>query len=167
MRFPASRCSRHWRTWTGPTGTSSPPRQGGRKAGPPRFRKKTAAGSARFTTNARFRLRQVNTGKAVLTLPKIGELRVAYSRPLPAAPTSVTLIREADGRYYASFVVDPEPGTAAAPDRVPRTAGLDLGLTDFAAIAYSDGSREKSLRPAGTGRRSANSPAPNGNCPAA
>ncbi|WP_211879119.1 RNA-guided endonuclease InsQ/TnpB family protein, partial [Pseudarthrobacter albicanus] len=33
--------------------------------------------------------------------------------------------------------------TAAAPDRVPRTAGLDLGLTDFAAITYSDGTREK------------------------
>ncbi|WP_211883220.1 RNA-guided endonuclease InsQ/TnpB family protein, partial [Pseudarthrobacter albicanus] len=73
----------------------------------------------------------------------IGDLRLAYSRPLPAAPTSVTLIREADGRYYASFVVNPEPGTAAAPDRVPRTAGLDLGLTDFAAITYSDGTREK------------------------
>lgn len=70
----------------------------GRKVAPPRFRKKTASGSARFTGNARFRLRQVSTGKAVLTLPKIGDLRVAYSRPLPAGPTSVTLIREADGR---------------------------------------------------------------------
>jgi transposase len=95
----------------------------GRKAGPPRFRKKTASGSARFTSNARFRVRQVNTGKAVLTLPKIGDLRLAYSRPLPAAPRSVTLIREADRRYYASFVVNPEPGTAAAQARA-RVAKL-------------------------------------------
>lgn len=119
----------------------------GKKIEPPRFRKKTTSGSARFTSNARFRVRQVNTGKALLTLPKIGDLRLAYSRPLPAAPTSVTLIREADGRYYASFVVTPEPGTSAAPDCAPRTAGLDLGLTDFAAITYSDGTREKIAAP--------------------
>lgn len=112
---------------------------------PPRFRKKSEAGSARFTNNARFHLRQVNTGKALLALPKIGELRVAYSRVLPAAPSSVTLIREADGRYYASFVVDPDSATPASNDidEPQRAAGLDLGLTDFAAITYSDGTREK------------------------
>ncbi|MHA7304373.1 RNA-guided endonuclease InsQ/TnpB family protein [Arthrobacter sp. TMN-49] len=116
-------------------------RKGARMA-PPRFRKKTSSGSARFTSNARFGVRQVNTSKALLTLPKIGELRVAYSRTLPAPPTSVTLIREADGRYYASFVVNPDPATTAAPTST-RAAGLDLGLTDFAAIVYSDGTREK------------------------
>ncbi|MHA7305631.1 RNA-guided endonuclease InsQ/TnpB family protein [Arthrobacter sp. TMN-49] len=87
-------------------------------------------------------MRQVNTGKVLLFLPKIGELRVAYSRILPAAPTSVTLIREAGGRYYASFGVNPEPATMATPTS-QRTAGLDLGLIDFAAIAYIDGTREK------------------------
>ena len=81
----------------------------GKRVAPPRFRKKSTSGSARFTANAQFRLRQVNTHKALLSLPKIGELRVAYSRALPATPTSVTLIREADGRYYASFVVNPAP----------------------------------------------------------
>lgn len=116
----------------------------GSKVAPPRFRKKTTSGSARFTSNARFTLRQVNTNKALLSLPKIGELRVAYSRKLPAAPSSVTLIREADGRYFASFVVNPGPATTGVPANTStRTAGLDLGLTDFAAIAYSDGSREK------------------------
>lgn len=118
-------------------------RQGSRIA-PPRFRKKSTSGSARFTSNARFSLRKVNTRKALLTLPKIGELRVAYSRVLPAVPSSVTLIREASGRYYASFVVNPDPAaTGVPPTMSTRTAGLDLGLIDFAAITYSDGTREK------------------------
>lgn len=120
----------------------------GKKVGPPQFRRKSAAGSARFTSNARFKLRQVNTSRALLNLPKIGDLPVVYSRPLPAAPTSVTLIREADGRYYASFVVNPaQELTVVARDPTQmasaRSAGVDLGLTDFAAITYSDGSREK------------------------
>lgn len=116
----------------------------GSRVSAPRFRKKSTSGSARFTSNARFSLRQVNTHKALLLLPKIGELRVAYSRQLPAMPTSVTLIREADGRYFASFVVNPVPAaTGVSPTMSTRRAGLDLGLTDFAAITYSDGTREK------------------------
>ncbi len=38
----------------------------GARVSPPRFRKKSASGSARFTSNARFHIRQVNTGKALL-----------------------------------------------------------------------------------------------------
>ncbi len=55
----------------------------------------------------------------------------------------MTLIREADGRYYASFVVNPDPDLDVPVNAGTRTAGLDLGLTDFAAITYSDGTREK------------------------
>ena len=118
-------------------------RQGSRVS-PPQFRKKSSSGSARFTSNARFRLRQVNTHKALLYLPKIGELPLNYSRTLPAPSTSVTLIREADGRYYASFALNPDPATlGVSANTSTRTAGLDLGLTDFAAIVYSDGTREK------------------------
>jgi putative transposase len=61
-------------------------------------------------------------------------VRVRWSRPLPSVPSSVTIIREADGRYYASFVVE----AAATP--LPVTAkdvGIDLGLTTLAAT--SDG----------------------------
>lgn len=57
----------------------------------------------------------------------------------------MTLIREADGRYYASFTVqvtDREPLAS-----IDRHAALDLGLTDFAAVVYSDGTREKINNP--------------------
>ena len=135
----------------------------GSRVSAPRFRKKSTSGSARFTSNARFSLRQVNTRKALLYLPKIGELRVAYSRLLPAAPSSVTLIQEVDGCYYASFVVNPGPALGAPANTSTRTAGLDLGLIDFAAITYSDGTREKIPAPNTSARPSANSPEPNAN----
>jgi putative transposase len=69
-----------------------------------------------------------------LYVAKVGDLEVRWSRPLPSAPSSVTVIREADGRYYASFVVEVE----ATPLPVTTSdVGLDLGLSVLAAT--SDG----------------------------
>ena len=49
---------------------------------------------------------------------KVGDVRLVWSRVLPSVPSSVTVIREGDGRYYASFVVEvadtPLPQTALA-----------------------------------------------------
>jgi len=65
---------------------------------------------------------------------KVGDLRVKWSRDLPSVPSSVTVIREADGRYYASFVVE----VVAAPlPPVTADIGIDLGLSVLAAT--SDG----------------------------
>ena len=120
----------------------------GRRVGRPKFRsRRDNRHTARFTANARFKLRPiVGTAKARLRLPGVpGELRLAYSRPLPSEASSLTLIRECDGALFASFVVE-------VPDREPlpeldRHAGVDLGLTDFAAIVHSDGTREKIPNP--------------------
>ena len=103
----------------------------GRRAGLPRFRsRKDRRQSIRFTRNANLRV----TPGGKLRLPKIGEVPVRWSRRLPAVPSSVTVIRDAAGRYFASFVVqagdDPLPGMAAE-------TGIDLGLAHFAVL--SDG----------------------------
>lgn len=118
----------------------------GARVGKPRFRsRRDNRQSVRFTKNARFKVRQVNAGKAMLYLPGIGELALAYSRPLPVEPSSVTLIREADGNLYVSFVVDvPEIEPLPVMD---RHAALDLGLTDYAAIVATDGTRSKVANP--------------------
>jgi putative transposase len=71
-------------------------------------------------------------------------MRVRWSRALPSAPSSVTVIREPDGRYFASFVVDRDP-TPLPP--VPRTAGIDLGLVWFATIVASDGTVDTIANP--------------------
>jgi putative transposase len=100
----------------------------GRKVARPRFRsRKDHRQSIRFTRNARFRI--VVGGK--LRLAKIGDVKVCWSRELPGEPSSVTVIQDAAGRYFASFVVDTRP------DILPEVAtdtGIDLGLTCFATF---------------------------------
>ena len=55
--------------------------------------------SARFTTTA-FRLRpgRAQGAEGVLYLAKIGEIEVRWSRELPDAPSSVTVVKDAAGR---------------------------------------------------------------------
>jgi putative transposase len=57
-----------------------------------------------------------------------------WSRALPSVPSSVTVICEPDGRYYASFVVEREATPLPACD---RETGIDLGLNSLAVT--SDG----------------------------
>ena len=120
-------------------------RRRGKRAGIPRFRTRRGKQSARFTRNAGFRVEETTHGVGFLTLPKIGRIRFVLSRQVPSEPSSVTVIQEADGCYYVSFVV-------AAPDAerlepVQRAAGVDVGLTHLAAITYSDGTRQKVPNP--------------------
>ncbi|MFD6894767.1 RNA-guided endonuclease InsQ/TnpB family protein [Rhodococcus sp. NPDC060086] len=114
----------------------------GRKVGAPRFKRRTHRQSARFTRNAGFSVLEPGGGIGLVRLPKIGRVRYESSRPLPADPSSVTVIREADGRHYVSFVVD-EPEPVVVSTLPARAAGVDVGLTDLAVIVYDDGTREK------------------------
>ncbi|WAZ27016.1 transposase [Streptomyces cinnabarinus] len=114
----------------------------GPKRGAPRFKsRKDARQAIRFTTNARWKI----TGGGRLDLPKIGAVKVRWSRPLPTTPSSVTVIKDAAGRYFASFVIDTDAAADAA--RMPAadcTIGVDLGLTHFAVL--SDGTKIDSPR---------------------
>jgi putative transposase len=100
----------------------------GRKVGHPVFRRKHARQSIRLTRNG-FALH----GKR-LYVAKVGDLKVRWSRGLPSMPSSVTVIREPDGRYYASFVVEREPSPLPLCD---RETGIDLGLSRL--VTTSDG----------------------------
>jgi putative transposase len=113
-------------------------KRSGRRVGRPRFRTKHGRQSIRLIRNG-FAFRG-----ATLYVAKVGQVRVRWSRDLPSAPSSVTVIREPDGRYYASFVVERDP-TPLPP--VSRTAGIDLGLVWFATIAASDGTIETIANP--------------------
>jgi putative transposase len=105
----------------------------GRKLAPPRYRsRKDNRQAIRFTKNSRFKV--LDNGR--LRLPKIGDVEVRWSRSLPSDPSSVTVIRDAAGRYFASFVVqttdEPLPSSESG-------VGIDLGLTHFAVL--SDGTK--------------------------
>ncbi|HEV8163218.1 MAG TPA: transposase [Actinomycetota bacterium] len=110
----------------------------GRRVGHPRFRTKHGRQSIRLTRNG-FALQG-----AMLYVAKVGQVRVRWSRPLPSAPSSVTIIRDPDGRYYASFVVERAPTPLPPVDRV---AGIDLGLARFATLAVSEGTSETIANP--------------------
>ncbi|WP_406319872.1 RNA-guided endonuclease InsQ/TnpB family protein [Streptosporangium sp. NBC_01639] len=104
-----------------------------RKIASPRFRsRKDNRQAIRFTKNARFAV----TAGGKLRLPKIGDVPVRWSRDLPSEPSSVTVVKDAAGRYFASFVVE----TTDEPlSEVADEVGIDLGLTHFAVT--SDGKK--------------------------
>jgi len=66
---------------------------------------------------------------------KLGDLKLVWSRELPSAASSGTVIKDAAGRYFASFVVEID-----RPQLEPsaKTVGIDLGLTTFATLSTGD-----------------------------
>jgi putative transposase len=99
----------------------------------PRFKSRRSGQAVRFTRNSRFRL--LPNGR--LSLPKIGDLKVHWSRPLPAEPSSVTVTMDGAGRYHASFVVEVREILLPV---IKTAVGVDLGLSAF--VALSDGRKE-------------------------
>jgi IS605 OrfB family transposase len=96
----------------------------------PRLKSKRGAQAVRFTANSRFRI--LANGR--LSLPKVGDVAVRWSRPLPAPPSSVTVTLDRSGRYHASFVVEVARNPLPA---IEREVGVDLGLHVLATL--SDG----------------------------
>jgi putative transposase len=115
---------RAYRNWFG----SLSGQRKGRKVRHPAFRRKHRRQSIRLTRNG-FALHGER-----LYVAKVGDIKVKWSRDLPSVPSSVTVIMETDGRYYASFVVErkatPLPGCDAE-------VGIDLGLASL--VITSDG----------------------------
>lgn len=109
------------------------------RMGAPRYKsKRDTRQSARFTANARW---SITTG-GKLRLPKIGDLKVKWSRSLPSTPSTVTVVKDSAGRYFASFVVETGP-EEVLPEAAPEV-GIDLGLGHFAVL--SDGTKIDSPR---------------------
>ena len=133
---------RAWRNYFG----SDTGKRRGRKLGRPRMKsRKDHRQSFRLTRNG-FSLRD----NGWLFVAKVGEVRVRWSRQLPSAPSSVTIIREPDGHYYASFVVDV---TAIPLPAVQREAGVDVGVARLATVANTDQARIDVENPKHLGRK--------------
>ncbi len=104
----------------------------GRHILPPRFKTRKSKQTARLTKRA-FRVSQHK-----VYLAKIGKLKVVCSRKLPAAPSSVTVIKDCRGdsriastRYFLSFVVEIQPEVLPQTD---NSVGIDLGIKTFATV---------------------------------
>ena len=133
------------RAWRNYFDSHTGKRKGG-KLGRPRMKsRKDHRQSFRLTRNG-FSVR----GSGWLFVAKVGLVRVRWSRELPSESSSVTIIREPDGHYYASFVVD----LAATPlPAVQRGAGVDVGLARLATVASTDGARIDVENPKHLGRK--------------
>ncbi|MGW5776384.1 RNA-guided endonuclease InsQ/TnpB family protein [Streptomyces sp. NPDC003863] len=108
------------------------------RMGAPRFKsRKDTRHCIRFTANAGWKI----TAGGKLRLPKVGDIAVKWSRTLPSVPSTVTVVMDSAGRYFASFVVETNPEVLPATDAV---VGIDLGLTHFAIL--SDGTKIDSPR---------------------
>ncbi|THV40810.1 RNA-guided endonuclease InsQ/TnpB family protein [Glycomyces buryatensis] len=106
-------------------------KRAGPRIGPPRFKRRAGTQSARYTRRG-FALRPGGR----LYVAKVGEVKVAWSRELPAEPSSVTVIKTPTGKYYASFVIELDgDAERLEPLADPEVeSGIDLGLTDFAVL---------------------------------
>ena len=116
------------RAWKAHEDSKSGQRKGP-KVGVPRFKsRRDRSQSARFTNNAGWKI----TDQGKLSLPGIGQVKVAWSRTLPSPPSSVTVLKDSADRYVASFVVE------ADDEPLPETVGevgIDLGLSHFAVLS--------------------------------
>lgn len=102
----------------------------GAKVGPPKLKRRSSTQTARFTRNAKFKV----LGNGRLRLPKIGDLKVSWSRELPSEPSSVTVIKTLTGKYYASFVVAVDDEAEPPEPLADSETGIDLGLKEFAVL---------------------------------
>lgn len=123
----------------------------GKRKGPrvsaPKFKKKQSRQSASCTLDQKspHQVVVLNAKWAYIKVPKLGQVKFRLTRELPSRPKTATIIKEPDGRYFVSFIVqvEDEPLSEAPNDVV----GIDLGLTDLAILAKSNGERSKVRNP--------------------
>jgi len=95
----------------------------------PRFKGKSTSGSLRFQGVG------AAWARGLVTLPKLGALKLAESLPEVERPGLMTLSRDATGRYHVSYCSQVE--TSLLPI-THRLVGVDLGLKDLAAFSTGE-----------------------------
>ncbi len=101
----------------------------GKKVGKPKFKKKSSKQAIRFARNG------FSVHSNSVKLACIGHIKMVVTRPLPSDPSSVTIIRDCAGRYFASFVVEV---TQQIPPHTKNSVGIDLGLTHFCILSSGE-----------------------------
>jgi putative transposase len=97
----------------------------------PNFKRKGSAGSLRFQgAGAAWK-------RGILTLPKLGVLKLAESLPSVDRPDMVTLTLDAAGRYFVSFCAEVEKAPPSRSCWAPAV-GVDLGLHRLATLSTGE-----------------------------
>lgn len=110
------------------------------KKGFPKFRSKYGRQRIQFINNV-----EVDFEASKVKLPKIGWMRAFITRPFEGKMGTVTVSRNAAGKYFVSILVETP---IAIPDKRPvsdsTSVGVDVGLKDY--FVLSDGTREANPR---------------------
>lgn len=102
----------------------------------PTFKSKRDKQAAEFTSSA-FKYRDGCLFIAKSKTP----LRIRWSRTLPSSPSTITISRDANNRYFVSCLCDFAPKSLPISSNV---VGIDLGLKDL--IVTDTGSRDRNPR---------------------
>jgi putative transposase len=97
----------------------------------PKFKRKGSAGSLRFQGAG------TAWKRGILTLPKLGVLKLAEPLPSVDRPDLVTLTLDATGRYFVSFCAEVEKAPPALSCGAPAV-GVDLGLHRLATLSTGE-----------------------------
>ncbi|MEV4490048.1 RNA-guided endonuclease TnpB family protein [Micromonospora coxensis] len=100
----------------------------------PRFKsKRRSQASAEFTRSA-FRWREGQLTLAKMNAP----LAIVWSRPLPerAEPSTVTVSRDAAGRWFVSLLVEDPTVTPLRP--ADNSVGVDVGITSLVTLSTGE-----------------------------
>lgn len=99
----------------------------------PKFRKKGNADSMRFQLDQRQIDRIYKAGK-LLKLPKLGVVKVKWSRIPVGIPKMATVSKDPSGKYWVAFSVEEDIQQF---EKTNRAVGVDVGIKDV--IVTSDG----------------------------
>jgi len=95
----------------------------------PRFKRRESAQSIRFSIDQRRVAAQYKAGE-LLKLPALGAFQVRWSRLPTGIPKTVTVARDASGRYFVSFSCEEQ---IAELPTIGKAIGIDLGVKDVLA----------------------------------
>ncbi|NEO49301.1 MAG: transposase [Moorea sp. SIO4A3] len=100
----------------------------GKKSGRPRFKGKNRYRSFTFPS-----LSKAPINGNILTLPKFGQLKMIYHRPIPNGfkVKTATITRKADGYYVTLSIQDDSVPDIIPIDSVTNPIGIDMGLKSF------------------------------------
>ncbi|MTI64353.1 RNA-guided endonuclease TnpB family protein [Methylophaga sp.] len=103
----------------------------------PKFKSKHDKQSIRYQLDQRHIARAFSNtpGAESIQLPKLGKLKLRWSRRVAGVPKMVTLSKTASGKFYVSFSCEE---VFEARPAVPMVVGLDVGIKDLVTVSTGE-----------------------------
>ena len=98
--------------------------------GYPKFKSKRNGGSFQCPNNSR----KIDWAASTLTIPKIKDIPIVLSRKFEGKVKTVTIIKTATQKYFASILVETSQEELPAP-KIQNAIGIDLGIAHFAVLS--------------------------------